>query len=276
MALEVCLSFDFDAVALWLARGMTTMSDLSRGEFGVLGTRRILRLMDAYGIPGTWFVPGQTIDTFPEACEAIVAAGHEVAHHGYLHESPVGWPREREEEYLVRASDCIRRLCGRAPAGFRSPSWELTDQTLDLLLKYGFRYDSSLMGQDYAPYRVRRVLEVQRDRPVRFGEETEILELPVSWSLDDFPVYEYTFYPTMINTGLKNPDDVVHTWLEEFRYMKEQGPDGLLTFTFHPQITGRGYRMRALRRLIEGLAVEGARFTTLEDAARAHGARKDK
>lgn len=270
MSLHVSLTFDFDAVSLWLARGMTTLTDLSRGEFGLVGVERILRLLSEFDIHGTWFIPGHTIDTFPEACEAIVAAGHEVAHHGYVHESTIGWPVEREERYLCQASESIKRLCGEAPAGFRSPSWELTGQTLDLLLKYGFLYDSSLMGKDYTPYHVRRVQEALPDRPLRFGDETALLEMPVSWSLDDFPQYEYMFYPDKINAGLKNPDDVVHTWLEEFRYMKEEVEEGILTFTFHPQISGRGYRMRALRRLIQGLLDEGGQFIRLKDSARAH------
>ena len=276
MSQFVSLTFDFDAVSLWLARGMTTLTDLSRGEFGLLGVDRILRLLAEFDIHGTWFIPGHTIDTFPRACEAIVAGGHEVAHHGYLHESTIGWPLEREEGLFTQAVESIRRLCGHAPVGFRSPSWELTGQTLDLLLKFGFLYDSSLMGQDYTPYRVRRVQEVRLDQPLRYGEETALLEMPVSWSLDDFPQYEYMFYPDKINTGLKNPDDVVHTWLEEFRYMKEEGAEGPLTFTFHPQISGRGYRMRALRRLIQGLLDEGGQFIGLQDSARAHTAEAGK
>jgi hypothetical protein len=78
----VCLTFDFDAISLWVARGMTTPTPISRGEFGVVGAERILDLLRRHGISSTWFIPGQTLETYPEVCARIHAEGHEIGHHG--------------------------------------------------------------------------------------------------------------------------------------------------------------------------------------------------
>jgi peptidoglycan-N-acetylglucosamine deacetylase len=78
----VCLTFDFDAVSGWISRGMTTPTPMSRGEFGLIGARRILALLKKYGIRSTWFIPGHTIGSFPDRAAEVVAAGHEIAHHG--------------------------------------------------------------------------------------------------------------------------------------------------------------------------------------------------
>ncbi|MBO0838618.1 MAG: polysaccharide deacetylase family protein, partial [Actinobacteria bacterium] len=89
----VCLTFDFDAVSAWVYRGLTTPTQLSRGEFGVVGARRILDLLERHGVKATWFIPGHTIETYPGACREVVEAGHEVGHHGYLHEPPADLTR---------------------------------------------------------------------------------------------------------------------------------------------------------------------------------------
>ena len=152
----VCLSFDFDTQSGFIARGMTSPTMLSRGEFGLIGAQRILALLKSHGIRATWFVPGFTIESHPRACEAVVRDGHEVAHHSWAHIPPAQQSREEEEADLVRANDAIARLTGHKACGYRSPSWDLSENTIDLLIAHGFVYDSSLMGADYWPYRARR------------------------------------------------------------------------------------------------------------------------
>jgi peptidoglycan-N-acetylglucosamine deacetylase len=120
----VCLTFDFDAISGFIARGMTTPTPISRGEFGVVASSRILALLRRYEIPATWFIPGHTLATYPAACEAIAAAGHEIGHHGWTHVPPAALAREAEEAGLVRGNDEIKRLTGRAARGYRSPSWD--------------------------------------------------------------------------------------------------------------------------------------------------------
>src|SRR5437763_14413856 len=152
----VCLTFDFDTQSGIIARGMTTPTPLSRGEFGLVGARRILDLLKSFGLRATWFVPGFTIESHPGACEALLEDGHEVAHHSWAHIPPAQQSRAEEEADLVRANEAIVRLTGRKARGYRSPSWDLSESTIDLLVAHDFQYDSSLMGGDYWPYRVRR------------------------------------------------------------------------------------------------------------------------
>ena len=151
----VCLTFDFDTQSGFVARGMTTPTPLSRGEFGAMASRRILDLLSSRGIKATWFIPGFTIETWPRECHAVVAGGHEVAHHSWAHIPPATQTAAEEEADLVRANEAIVRLAGRKARGYRSPSWDLSEHTVDLLLRHGFQYDSSLMGADYLPYRAR-------------------------------------------------------------------------------------------------------------------------
>ena len=264
----VCLSFDFDALSLWIARGMTSPTPISQGEFGVVGAERILKLLAAHGIAATWFIPGHTIETYPAVCERIHAAGHEIGHHGYAHEAPVGLAREAEEAVLARGNEAIRRLTGATAMGYRSPAWDLSPHSIDLLLAHGFTYDSSMMASDYAPYRARRGDVIAPDQPARFGETTSLIEIPVSWTLDDFPHFEYLWTATHLQQGLSRADDVLANWLDDFRYMAREQEWGVITYTFHPQVIGRGHRMLALERLIEELERLGATFARMDAVAR--------
>jgi peptidoglycan/xylan/chitin deacetylase (PgdA/CDA1 family) len=263
----VCLTFDFDTQSGFIARGMTTPTPLSRGEFGLVGARRILALLKSSGIRATWFVPGFTIESHPAACEAVVQDGHEVAHHSWAHVPPAQQSREEEEADLVRANEAIARLTGRKARGYRSPSWDLSENTIDLLLAHGFRYDSSLMGADYWPYRARRGDLAELGKPFGFGAETALIEMPISWSLDDYPHFEFVRTPTTVLPGLQSARMVMETWRDEFSYMQRMVEWGVLTYTMHPYVIGRGYRMLALEGLVNDLAAAGAVFMTMEAAA---------
>ena len=269
----VCLTFDFDTMSGFIARGLTTPTPLSRGEFGARASSRILALLNSRDITSTWFVPGFTIETFPRECEAVVKAGHEVAHHSWAHVPPSDQTREEEEADMARANDAIARLTGRKARGYRSPSWDLSPHTIELLVKHGFLYDSSLMGADYWPYRARRGDVAELGRPYRFGEETPLIEMPISWSLDDYPHFEFLRTPQTVLPGLQSARTVMANWLDEFRYMKKSVDWGILTYTTHPYVIGRGYRMLALEEFVDTLAREGAVFMTMEDAAQEAQAR---
>jgi peptidoglycan-N-acetylglucosamine deacetylase len=262
------LTFDFDTQSGFIARGMTTPTPLSRGEFGAMASGRILDFLKSRAIIATWFIPGFTIESWPRACEAVVNGGHEVAHHSWAHIPPATQTREQEEADLVRANETIARLSGRKARGYRSPSWDLSEHTIDLLLHHGFHYDSSLMGSDYLPYRARRGDVAKLGEPFHFGEETRLVEMPISWSLDDYPHFEFVRSPTTILPGLQPARAVMQSWLDEFRYMKKTVDWGVLTYTMHPFVIGRGYRMLALEDLIDALAKADAVFMTMEEAAR--------
>ena len=263
----VCLSFDFDAMSAFIASGMTTPTPISRGEFGAVGALRILDLLESRGIPSSWYIPGVTIGTYPEICERVAAAGHEIGHHGWTHVPPAKLSRRQEHDGLLRANEAIEALSGRKARGYRSPSWDLSPHTVDLLLAEGFVYDSSMMGHDYLPYRARSGDVVTLEEAVEFGTKTPLIEMPVSWSLDDYPHFEYARHSSGTLPGLKAGSAVLENWIADYRYMAREYEWGVAIYTFHPSVTGRGHRMLVLEELIDTLAREGAEFMTIEDAA---------
>lgn len=263
-----CLTFDFDAMSGFIARGMTSPSPISRGEFGAdVAAPRLLALLGKYRVPTSWYVPGHTLETYPDPCRRVFDAGHEIGHHGWTHVPPAAMTREQEEQALVRANEQICKLTGQGARGYRSPSWDLSAHSVELLLKHGFRYDSSMMGNDYTPYRVRQGDVIALDAPARFGAATRLVEMPVSWTLDDFPHFEFLRTPSSVLQGLMNANSVLENWVNDFLYMKEHLEWGVITYTFHPFVIGRGHRMIALEKLIRTLTENGATFMKLEDAA---------
>jgi len=269
----VCLTYDFDAMSGFIARGLTSPTPISRGEFGAVAAPRILALLARYGIRATWFIPGHTIETYPRVCADVVRAGHEIAHHGWTHVPPNDMSRALEEEGLVRGIEAIRAMTGAAPRGYRSPSWDLSAHSVGLLLDHDFYYDSSMMGHDWMPYRVRQGDVIELQQPARFGAPTRLIEMPISWSTDDFPHFEFLRHGNTILQGMMNANDVLSNWLDDFLYMKRNTDWGVMTYTMHPYVIGRGHRMLMLERLIERLSAQGAQFTTMLDAAKAFDAR---
>jgi peptidoglycan/xylan/chitin deacetylase (PgdA/CDA1 family) len=263
----VCLTFDFDALSGWIARGMTSPTPISRGEFGAVASTRILALLKKYSLKTTWFVPGHTLETYPDECRAVHEAGHEIGHHGWTHRPPQTLSRADEARELERGNAAIRKLTGRNARGYRSPSWDLSPHSVDLLLEHGFAYESSMMANDYTPYRARRGDVIEMEKPAAFGAPTRLIEIPVSWSLDDYPHFEFVRTPNAVLPGLMSANGVLANWIDDFLYMKRETAWGVLTCTFHPFVIGRGHRMLMLERLVERLAAEGAEFVTMETVA---------
>ncbi|HZN25264.1 MAG TPA: polysaccharide deacetylase family protein, partial [Burkholderiales bacterium] len=188
----VCLTFDFDAISGFISRGQTTPGWISRGEFGPrVGAPRLLALFRKYGIATSWYVPGHTIETYPDAVKAVVDAGHEIAHHGWTHRPPATLSREKEEEELVRGNEAIKHISGHYARGYRSPSWDLSPHSVELMLKHGFEYDSSMMGDDYTPYYARQGDVIELKKAAQFGKHSPLVEMPIHWSTDDSPHFEF-------------------------------------------------------------------------------------
>lgn len=263
----VCLSFDFDALSLWLGTfKQSTATPVSRGEYGArVGLPRILNLLEQAAVPATFFVPGHTAETFPAETRTILAAGHEIGAHGYLHERIPALDPAQEEQVIARSIAALVEVTGRRPVGFRSPAWDLNPGSVDLLLAHGFLYDSSMMGDDYRPYYCRRGDAADPAGPYRFGASTPLVELPVAWELDDFPYFHFSNYPYL--NGTRTPAEVEQIWWQEFDYMAQQVPEGVFTLTMHPQIIGRGPRIQMLAHLIASMQAAGARFVTMAQAA---------
>lgn len=150
--LRVCITFDHDNASSFISRGWTSPTLISRGDFGIVAVPRILAMLKRLGVPSTWFIPGHTIQSYPGCAEEVRDAGHEIGHHGWTHRLPTSLTREQEEEELVRGIDAIHTLTGAAPRGYRSPAWDLSPNSVELLLTHGFEYDSSMMGHDVLPY----------------------------------------------------------------------------------------------------------------------------
>lgn len=262
----VCLTFDFDAISGFIARGQTTASWRSRGEFGPrVGAPRLLELFRKYDIRTSWYVPGHTIETFPAAVTSVVEAGHEIGHHGWTHRPPASLTRDQEEAELIRGNEAIRRISGKAARGYRSPSWDLSPHSVELMLKHGFDYDSSMMGDDYTPYYARQGDRIVLEEKATFGPSSTLVEMPIHWSTDDSPHFEFVRTENSLRQGLQNAGDVLDNWIGDFLYMKRTVDWGVLTYTCHPFIIGRGHRMLMLEGLIRRVLDEGGVFQCVDE-----------
>ncbi|MFB7107955.1 polysaccharide deacetylase [Streptomyces sp. NPDC056190] len=249
-------TFDVDAESCVLAHDPSASSRMSLMTHQAYGPRvgvpRLLRLLRRQDVKATFFVPGFTADTYPDMVRSIVDEGHEVAHHGYLHEPMRGIDAAREAEYLDRGLEALDRL-GIRPAGYRAPWWEMNWHTPDLLIERGFQYDSSLLDGD-TPYRLHGT-----------GAAGSLVEIPVDWGLDDWE--QYAFYPGWTGSGvIESPRKVHEMWLLEAQ--AHHAESGCFVLTNHPFISGRPSRAAALERLIEDVrALDGMWITTLEQIA---------
>jgi peptidoglycan-N-acetylglucosamine deacetylase len=250
----VSLTFDVDAESGFLgdsekyARRLTTLSE---GRYGVTrGLPRILALLARHDIRATFFVPGYTAELYPGAVADIVAAGHEIGHHGHLHLRNDLVSADDQRAEIERGLAALAAAGAPRPAGYRSPAWEMTPETFGLLLEHGFEYDSSCMGDD-RPY-------------LESCAGQTILELPVHWSLDDYPRFGWS-----IDHGGNVADtaELFRSWHAEFSAARDEGR--LVVYTMHPEVIGRAYRLAQLEKLIAAMAESGdVWFATLAQVAR--------
>jgi peptidoglycan/xylan/chitin deacetylase (PgdA/CDA1 family) len=233
----VMLSFDFDAETNWMARDPLNYRRpgiISQGTYGAkVGVHKILELLRQEEIRATFFVPGWVVDNRTESVEAIVNAGHEVAHHGYLHKPIQPGDEAAEIEELERGLDAHHRRLGKKPIGYRAPYGDTSPNLIKLLSQNGFLYDSTLMD-DVRPYRLG--LEDGTPGPV---------ELPWHWSLDDAI---YMLFSLRLERAIQPNEHVLSIWKAEFKGLYEG--DGFFDLLMHPQATGRPSRISLLREFI--------------------------
>lgn len=268
-AVTVVLTFDLDAETLWLARDPESAGRpiwLSQGTYGAReGTPRILRLLERYDLPATFFVPGRVVELHPDAVTSVVEAGHPVEHHSYSHTWVDTLPPEREREEMERGLEILTSFTGRRPRGYRSPAAEFSAITLDLIEEYGFAFSSNMFDAD-RPYLLRN------------GERvTGVVELPFAWALDDAPFWLYS--SRLPGRTMHAPSTVLETWVREYDGLaREEGT--CLVLASHPQVIGRPSRLWVLEQFVQHVLADGrATFSTadaLADAARpaleaAHG-----
>lgn len=268
--LAIAPTVDFDGISVPVIEGLSR-TWLSAAEFGATtGLPRMLDWLRERAWTTTFFVPGHTIDTYPELCQRLVDDGHEIGHHGHCHEDPSIASEADERRWLEAGIERITRIAGAPPVGYRAPYFRSSWRTQSLLAEYGFEYDSSLMAGDFRPYRHRAAEDpagVETGRAYRFGPPDDLVEVPVSWHLDDWPLYDM---PKAGQGPLKAPDEVARLWQSEFDYAYERVPGGLLTLTLHPEVSGRGGRVAGLERLLDGwMALAGVSVVRLVDYVRA-------
>lgn len=247
--LSCCITFDFDAMSSWIGSLKTNNpSMISRGQFGAVALPRILRLLEERGIRATFAVPGHTAYAYPRLIDQICDGGHEICHHGWVHENPAAFDEAGERRVLELGLEALDRVAGVRPIGYRSPAWDFSPRTVDLLLEYGFQYDSSCMGHDFYPYYLRSGDSWSLDRAYHFGETVDLVELPVTWLLDDFPPTEFVLG---MNTGLQPPSTLEESWRADFDFAYRDCSGGAFVLTLHPQTIGRGRYFLLLERLLD-------------------------
>ncbi len=288
MPKEILCAFgvDVDAVAGWLGSygGQDSPDDISRGMFaGEVGVPRLLELFRRHDMKTSWFIPGHSIETFPEQTAAVAAAGHEIGIHGYSHENPIAMSREQETEVLDRCIDLVTEVTGRRPTGYVAPWWEFSRVSNELLLERGIKYDHSLMHRDFECYYVRvgdswTPIDYSQPasswmKPLERGEETDLVEIPANWYLDDLP--PMMFIKTSPNShGFVNPRHLEEMWRDQFDWVYRETGDGdddapaVFTLTIHPDVSGRPQVLLMLERLIAHInSHEGTRWVTFDEIA---------
>lgn len=261
---NVCLTVDFDAVSSWIHSfdEANSPTNLSRGVFGAdVGTPRLLDLFAEHDLSTTWFVPGHTVESFPEVVEDVWADGHSIQHHGWSHTRPSNYDdRASERADIERGIDVIESVTGRRPTGYRSPSWDFSPNTLGLLQELGFEWDSSQMARDFEPYYLRENWRAPPDAPYDRGDETDVVEVPVSWQRDDFPAFAFNR-----QRGYANETAVFEMWQRQFDWMYRNVDGGVFVLTVHPQVIGQSHRLANLESLLEHMQSKpGVEFATVE------------
>lgn len=278
--IQVCVGVDVDAVAGWLGSygGQDSPNDIQRGMFaGEVGSLRLLRLFERRDLTTTWFIPGHSLETFPDEMRAVVEAGHEIGAHGYSHENPVALDAAQEEAILLRSIELIEALSGRRPRGYVAPWWELSERTADLLLRHGFLYDHSQNYNDFVPFYARvgdlwERIDYQQPAaswmsPLERGREVDLVEFCGNWYVDDLP--PMMFIKQSPNShGFVSPHDVEVLWSDQFAWVCRELDYAVFPVTLHPDVSGRPQVLLMLERLFDDWqARPGVRFVTFEAAA---------
>ncbi|ABP56093.1 polysaccharide deacetylase [Salinispora tropica CNB-440] len=257
---------------------------ISRGLFaGEVAVPRMLKLFRRYGLRSTWFVPGHSIETFPDQCRQIVDAGHEMSIHGYSHENPLAMSRTQEAAVLDRSIELVEAVSKRQPTGYAAPWGSLSPVTHELLLERGIKYDRTFMHNDFHPYRLRagdtwtkidysaRASEWMK--PLVRGEETDLIEIPPNWYLDDLP--PMMFIKANPNShGWVNPRQLEKMWRDQFDWVYRELDHAVFPINLHPDFSGHPQVLLMLERIIDYIKQhKSIRWVTFDEIANDFAAR---
>ncbi|MDR3456442.1 MAG: polysaccharide deacetylase [Verrucomicrobiae bacterium] len=238
-AAMLCFDVDGETTALSedaaLARRRTLMSQCEYGPR--TGVPRLLGLLKHLEVPATFFIPGYIAEHHPRMVEAIVADGHEIGLHGYLHEKLAYLNEAEEEAILLRSLEILTRLSGSHPVGFRAPWFEINPWTPRLLKKHNLAYCASEMGDD-----------------VPYFHDNGLVEIPGQWLLEDWEQFAFNADPAW---GFipENCGKVFDLWWREFAAMHDYGCCFVLTL--HPWLSGRPSRVQLLEDLVGAMRERG-------------------
>jgi peptidoglycan/xylan/chitin deacetylase (PgdA/CDA1 family) len=278
--IKVAIGVDVDAVGGWLGSygGEDSPSDIQRGMFaGEVGTPRLLKLFADREIKTSWFIPGHSIETFPDQTKMIVEAGHEVGAHGYSHENPISMTSWQEEAVLSKCVELIEKFSGKRPRGYVAPWWEMSEVTVDLLLEYGFTYDHSQGFDDFTPFYARvgdswTKIDYSKNadvwmKPLVRGERKDLVEIGANWYLDDLP--PMMFMKAAPNShGFVNPRDIEEMWRDQFDWVHREMDYAVYALTIHPDVSGRPQVLLMIERMIDYISGhDGIEWMTFEEAA---------
>ena len=240
----VCFTFDVDGPLIWRSKIRVNPKFgnpvcVSLGEFGPnVGVPRILKLLTQYDIKACFFIPGGTIEEYPDMVKEVFDEGHEIGFHSYSHINPADLTYEQEKEDFEKGLELFQKVFKARPYGYRSPAADMGDQTWGLLDEFDFVYDTTMMGTD-SPY-------------IKQMKKNKIVVLPMHWMLDDWPHFGWNMYPSFpYQANLQSQETVYEIWKGEFDGMYELDEGCVYVLCMHPQLIGRASRIRMLERLIQ-------------------------
>ncbi|GAA5844862.1 hypothetical protein JCM9279_000021 [Rhodotorula babjevae] len=278
----VTIGCDVDSCAGWLGsyHGEDSPNDMSRGVFAAeVGVPRLLKLFRKYKIQASFFIPGHTLDSFPDEMAEIVKDGHEVGLHGYTHECPSAMTLSQQKEILDHTYEQLTKLAGKPPVGSVAPWWESSKEGIALLQEKGILYDHSSQAHDCMPFYTRtedtwtKIDYSAKSakswmKPLVKGELTSLVTIPANWYLDDLP--PHMFIKGAANShGYVDARTTLHLWKQHFTYFYREHDWHVFPLTIHPDVSGRPHILLMLEEFIEWLQThDGVEFVTMEAVAK--------
>lgn len=256
---------DIDAVSGWLNTtdgSEANPTNISRGIFGATtGLSRLLALFARHNITATFFVPGHTLESFPNELAKVRDAGHELGLHGYTHEFPSQMSVEQQWDVLEKSIQVLTKFTGSKPKGYTAPAWSTTKETIPMLEKAGILYDHSFMHHDFLPYWAPDTSQTTYTStdlskpashwmtPMTTLRPSSVVEIPANWHVDDWPPLQPS--PGRPGThGYVDIESVERTWKEQFEFAYEEYDEFIFPISIHPQVSGKGHAMRMHERFI--------------------------